>query len=231
MQLAGPRMLAIYNMAAAHEGGFQNAPFGEIAAQVGYSNPPCKPWIPDLATYVKAGPSNGELVHDLRMAAKAFVTTAANSELNMIGQEFMQAINETSSRLPKGERYPYVMNALIVANMTGGKVVDGIYKTFGRPDVAKVGGKKEREQVKKADEFMAHARVMLNKMDSMDEVEAFKLVVKNDVRAAYVLTKKQNVADLNFKTIDDVIKDGMVKCMRRSRRSSAAFAAQPKGAL
>ena len=228
--LAGQRMLAIYNMAVQHEGGFENAPFSEIAAQVGHSNPPCKPWIPELANYVKAGPRNGELVHDLRMASKAFATTAANSELNMIGQEFMMAINETFSKLPKGERYPYVMNALIVANMTGGKVVDGIYRTFGKQHVTQVGGKKEREQVKKADEFMAHARVMLKNM-KMDEVEAFKLLVKNDVRAAFVLTKKQNPHDDNFKTIDDVIKDGMVKCMRRSRRSSAAFAAQPKGAL
>ena len=230
VQLAGQRMLAVYNKAAHHEGGFEKAPFDEIAAQVGYSNPPCKPWIKELTDYVKAGPRNGELVHDLRMAAKAFATTTANSELNMIGQEFMAAINEVSNRLPKGEKYPYVMNAIIVANMTGGKVVDGIYKTFSKQHVLQLGGKKEREQVKKADEFMAHVRVVLKNM-KMDEVEAFRLTVKNDLRAAYVLTKKHNAQDENFKTLDDVIKDGMVKCMRRRRRSSASFAAQPKGAL
>ena len=236
-------MLAIYSKALQHEGGFDRAPYDEIAVQVGHSNPPCKPWIKELADYVKSGPSNGELVYDLRMASKAFATTTANSELSMIGQEFLATINEVAKRFGRGEKYPYVMNALIVANMTGGKVVDGIYKTFRKDSVVALSNKKVREEVKKADEFMAHVRVLLRNM-KMDKVEAFKLTIKNDVRAAYVLTKKHNTKDDNFKTIDEVVKAGLVKnahgerlapaCpspLRRRDRYIVPFIAPPKGAL
>ena len=88
----------------------------------------------------------------------------------------------------------------------------------------------EREDVMKADLFMAHVRVMLTNM-RMDKVDAFKLTAKTDVRVACVLTKRINAMDENFKTIDDVIKAGLVKHIRGMARSSASFTAQPKGAL
>ena len=134
------------------------------------------------------------------------------------------------------------MNALIVANMTGGKVVDGIYKTFRKDSVVALSNKKVREGVKKADDFMAHVRVLLRNM-KMDKVDAFKLTIKNDVRAAYVLTKKHNTKDDNFKTIDDVVKADLVKrrmakgslqrVLHRSAeyRYTVSFIAPPKGLL
>ena len=64
----------------------------------------------------------------------------------------------------------------------------------------------------KADLFMAHVRVVLKHMKN--QIDAFKLTVKNDVTAAYVLTNTQNTTDEDFNTIDDVVKAGLVKYMR-----------------
>ena len=229
---AGPRVLAIYNKASAHKGGFDHAPWSKIAVEVGHSNPPCKPWIVELQKYVLSGPSNGELIKSLRMAQKAFVTTTANSEMCMIGQEFMQTINECAQRFGPGEMYPYTMNAFILANMIGGKVVDGIYKTFKKENITYILNKKIRGEVKIAEQFMEHTRVLLSKM-KMDKVDLFKLTTRSDVRCVYVLTKKKHSMDENFTSIDEVIKvhllntsDGRAPARPSCRRCFAKGALQ-----
>ncbi len=152
------------------------------------SMPPCSPYISSLAAFVKAnsGGVDGTLLEELSSFQKTFACSDSGSTRRM-GSEFFQKL--VGLTFGTGEKFPYVMNACIAANLVAPKVVDGVCRLIGPAQLQALTNKSMRENVKEAERLMVNTREVCDRLKVPSAVKT-KVGGKSDVRCILVMCKK-----------------------------------------
>jgi hypothetical protein len=155
-----------------------------------YSLPPCAPYIGVLSKYVQsnAGGATGELLQDLSKFQKAFACSQ-HGPSRILGSEYIAKVGGLA--FGSGEKYPYLQNACLEANLSSPKVVDGVCKLLLPSHLSTLTVQANRPSIKECETLMSDARKLCKKM-SVDEATRVLHVGKLDVRCILHLAKKGN---------------------------------------
>jgi len=181
----------------------RDADWSKIEEAACRSMPPCAPYISSLVAFVKAnaGGVDGTLMEELSSFFKTFACSESGAT-RRLGSEFMGKLANLS--FGPGERYPYVMNACIEANLASPKVVDGVCRLLQPPQLQAIASKDNRATVKAAEKLMCDARELCTRL-KVPKAISIKCVGRCDIRCVLVIVKKvKEVEKKDLKTIEDV---------------------------
>ena len=181
----------------------EEAEWSKIEEAACWSMPPCAQYIRSLVAFVKAnaGGVDGTLLEELSSFFKTFACSESGAT-RRLGSEFMTKLAALS--FGPGERYPYVMNACIEANLSSPKVVDGLCRLLQPPQLQALASKENRAMVKAAEKLMCDARELCTRL-GVPKAASTKFVGKCDVRCILVIVKKvKEVEKKDMQTIEHV---------------------------
>jgi len=167
------------------------------------SMPPCTQYIGSLVAFVKAnsGGVDGTLLDELSSFQKMFACSESGATRRM-GSEFFHKLSGLT--FGPGEKYPYIMNACIAANLIAPKVIDGICRLLGSPQLQLLTNKATKPKVKEAEELMVNVREVCSRLNVPQAIKT-KVVGKVDVRCILLLCNKlKEVEKITLETIADV---------------------------
>ena len=197
----GWRLLSIHNRTKdLHR---DQCDWSQVERVVGDSNPVCKPWIKELATFVRNSPTNGELLYELSDATKTFAVSHDEEHAVVVGKEFFTNLNKLWTAFGAAEKYPLVINAVLKAHISGGKVSDGIYRTLQHSQLSTLTKKAKRKDLVMAEQFMEDIRVVCRGLN-LAKAFIFKMITRADVRVGLYLMGKGISADVAYKSVDDI---------------------------
>ena len=182
-------MLDIHRMyqAAVEQGSEPNWKRFQTAAS--FSLAPCSSYMGAVVAYVRAnsGGTDGTRLEELSRHHKAFACNAESGPARSMGSEFLYKL--TSLNFGPGNRFPYVLNACIKANLSSpsDKVVDGVCRLILPSHVAHLASKKVLDKVREAEALMTESRSLLSAA-RLDESQQTTLIGKLDVRLVLFLT-------------------------------------------
>ena len=208
-------MLHMAEMAKAS--GDEAPDWDEILRDAAHTNPVCGPWLHTLSLFVRRGA--GELLQDLNRSYKVF--PASEEGNRMIGSEFFSKLNSLS--WGKSEKYPYMENAFIKANLAGDKTVDNICKTIPPSALAPAKSEKKRPMVREAEALMEASRSMVNAL-GLDPDESFRHICTLDVRLALLVTNRQPSDGEVFKDCDEI---GKARLFQQTKKCNMRFIYEP----
>ena len=199
----GWRLLAIHNRTKDHEDR-DRCDWNKVEKAVGDSNPICKPWIKELAYFVRSSHTSGELLYELSDATKTFAGSHDEEHATVVGREFFFNLNKLWTAFGKAETYPMVINAVLKAQISGGQVSDGIYRTFKPAQLVGTLTKKDaRNNIELAEHFMDDIRVVCRGLN-LAKAFIFKAITRADVRIGLFLMGKGISTDIAYKSIGDI---------------------------
>ena len=177
--------------------------WSEIQKSVCFSMPPCAKWIALLANYVRlnAGGLSGELLLELRDFSRAFGCSGEGSS-RTLGSEFFMKLN--SLNFGQAQRFPYLINAAIKANLTSPKVVDGVCKLVLPSHLSALTSKNNRSKIEEAECLMKDARKLVKTLHFPDGVPV-TCIGQLDVRCVlHILNKSKDAGDIVFDSINAI---------------------------
>jgi hypothetical protein len=152
------------------------------------SEPPCIDYIDTVGLYVKlyGGGSKAQLIHFLSGFAKQY------GESLKLGQEFMKAITELQMPSQKSV-FVHLRTAVVAAQLTTTKVVDGIARLITKADVNSFKTKPMQAQVEQVETLLDNAWKELQELlaaEVASDEQASKLYGLLCIRFVLFLTKK-----------------------------------------
>jgi hypothetical protein len=154
-----------------------------------------------------AGGPTGFLLHELCAFQKALPTKkgALATTTKLLGGEYLAKAAALS--FGPAEKYPFVLNASIKAQMCGTKVVDGFYRTLKPSDISMLSNDNLRALVKEAEQLMRDARKLIIEYKIAHMVAAGSLG-RMDARCILFMTKKgKEVEGRDFESLAAVAQD------------------------
>ena len=134
-------------------------------AAVQSMNAPAAHYAPVILEFVSqfSGGEGAPLIMFLDSVAKQFCCNA------VLGEEFWTVVTRTV--LTKTKQLPLVRCALILANLTSTKFVDGIAKMLVRSDVSKLTTKAFKDDADKAETILSQARQIVDTLQAQKQLE------------------------------------------------------------
>ena len=183
----------------------------KIESDASCSLPPCASWMNVLGEYVRmnaGGVEDCELLHDLNMFSRACRCSQAGSK-RILGSDFFRKLASLTFGI---DRYPYVLNACIKANLTSpaNKVTDGFCKLVLPTHLSSLTSKEQRPLLVEAEQIMTDARKLVKAL-MVPQAKAVMLIGKLDVRAVVHVLKLGKTAE--GKVYENIAEIAEVPCL------------------
>ena len=194
-----------WKMLQMHQDAKAEVPWEDIIQKAAQTNPVCQGWLQELAIYVRKSPPSGELLEDLNESSKVFAPPEDGQRV--IGQEFFQKLIALS--WGKADKFYWVENAILKANMAGDKTVDNICKTIPPSALNLAKSDVQRSIVKEADKLMESTREVI-KLLGVNVDTCFHHVCMLDVRLAMLICKRPASEEFgSYTNVNDIAKASM----------------------